>query len=409
MIFLLEIFLALEGWMIRQIIVYIGIIALLIFILVISGAALYFTLSGTGAPRPTLSVITYTPIEKNTQIGTPAATKLFAPTPTTRIQLNPPTATITPLSLPSATPHCGLTAPVKLLYINLGKQGENLSSQAVRMVNINPNANSMDIISYPCDLWITTPSLVNDYTISAIRLCSLIQLIKNSPGKNPGDADIARAIQMGLNDTFQIKSDQYLITTTDSLSKLVDQLKGIDYNSPDAITISGISLQKGINQVDSAAIFPLFSPGTQDATPWDTIDRQNNILAGIQKKFVASSMSLQDLLKSSNSETSFSNQDTSSLQCTLKDIPVEKIRFSDVLKGNTTAAQDGTINISNLPNILAEMKNIFGTPPQETSTKTPAAKSAESVTPGLLPRPDTTTTPIFQSTPTPLMAPTQTP
>ena len=71
---------------------------------------------------------------------------------------------------------------MNLLYINLGKDGESATSQAVRMDGINPVDKTMDIISYPCDLWVSTPSLVSDYTISAIRLCSLIQLIKNTPG-----------------------------------------------------------------------------------------------------------------------------------------------------------------------------------------------------------------------------------
>jgi len=51
--------------MVRQVFLYIAIIAFLIFILLVSGGALYFTLSASGVVRPTISVITITPSGKD--------------------------------------------------------------------------------------------------------------------------------------------------------------------------------------------------------------------------------------------------------------------------------------------------------------------------------------------------------
>jgi len=308
-------------------------------------------------------------IEKGTQ------TAIVVPNPKVQLQ-TPPSKPNSPTTI-TAAPGCGLTAPMNLLYINLGKDGESATSQAVRMVGINPVDKTMDIISYPCDLWVSTPSLVSDYTISAIRLCSLIQLIKNTPGKNAGENDIANAVQTALDDTFQVKSDQYLITTTDSLVKAVDQLNGINYLSAESAMITGINLQKGSNQVGSSVVFPLFSASSMDASPWDLINRQNNVLSGIEQKFVSvSTVTLADLIKQSNAESSISGSNLTSLECTLKNIPADQIKFSDIIKGNTTNAQDGSITITNLANILTEMKRIFKQSQPDAAALTPAVSSS---------------------------------
>jgi anionic cell wall polymer biosynthesis LytR-Cps2A-Psr (LCP) family protein len=312
----------------------------------------------------------------------PALPALPAITPTIPILLQNTPFPTGPNALPLSTPACGLTAPMKLLYINLGKDGERSSSQAVRMIGINPSDKSVNVVSFPCDLWITTPSLVNNYTISAIRLCSLIQLVKNSTGKNPGTADIAKAIDTGLSDTFHVKSDHYLITTTDSLMKSVDLLNNIDYISPETTTLSGIKLIKGSNSIDSSAIFSLFSANPQDATSWDTLDRQNNVLTAIDQKFISSSsITLHDLIQGSNSESDLSDQDMASLECTLKNIPSDQIKFSDILKGNTTTATDGSINLANLPKILDEMNKLFAGAQQNPVSPSPTANNTGAVTP----------------------------
>ena len=395
--------------MARQIIAYVAVIALLLSILGVSGAALYFTVVGSGVEHPTLSVVTYTPSGKITKVAAQKTTPSVIPvpnTPTVKIQFKTADSNLNPTLAPSSTPSCGLSAPMKLLYINLGKDGESSPSQAVRLIGINPSDKTLNIISYPCDLWVTTPSLVSDYTISAIRLCSLIQLVKDTAGKNANNSDIAKAIQTALNDTFKVKSDQYLITTTDSLVTSVDQLSGIEFTSAKSITISGVNIQKGINQVNSTAISSLFSGSSQDDTSaWDLVDRQNNILSGIENKFITlSSVTLAGLIKKSNSDTSLSAQDINALECTLKVISPGQIQFSEIIKSNTGIADDGSITITNLPDILAEMNKIFKQVPPDTAT--PLASPTPRTTAVIAPQasqPAVEATPA--SSPTPLLAP----
>jgi anionic cell wall polymer biosynthesis LytR-Cps2A-Psr (LCP) family protein len=368
--------------MVRQILIYTVVIAMLLMILGVSGAALYFTLTGGEANHPALSVVTYTPSEPKAEVVDEQPTQTVPLSAATKTHPQATPSRINPTALSSATPSCGLTTPMKLLYINLGKEGENSPSQAVRMVGINPFDKTINIVSYPCDLWISTPSLVKDYTISAIRLCSLIQLVKNTPGKNPSNAEIAQAIQTALEDTFQVKSDQYLITTTDSLVKSVDMLNGIDYISPETNSLSGVNLQKGTNPVNSSAISSLFSASSLDSSPWDMIERQNEVLVGIDQKFISlSTINLADLIKESNSESSISDQDMASLTCTLKDIPADQIKFPGILKEDTTTTPDGSITVSDMSKILDEMKEIFNPVQQSGTLPSQPASSPETVIP----------------------------
>jgi len=330
-------------------------------VLLVSGAALYFTLSGTGSTRPTLSLITYTPSGKEKTLAVTTDVKQKTSELSSTVTARPPIKAQTPIMAlsPDSTPspQCELASPLKLLYINTGKDGERFTSQAVRMVYINPSDKSADFVAFPCDLWVSTPSLVKDYTISAIRLCSLIQLVKNAPGNKNIETSIADVINTVINDNFQIKSDGFILTSTDSLMKSVDLVKNIEVISPETVTISAVQLQKGSNQIDSSAIFSLFSMTGGQTDPWQSMDRQDAVLAGLYNASQSTSTGIKNLI--SNAQTNLQDQELSSLQCTLKDSDPTNFKFTSIFKDNTSTAEDGSITMTDMAKIMGELKNIF--------------------------------------------------
>jgi anionic cell wall polymer biosynthesis LytR-Cps2A-Psr (LCP) family protein len=347
--------------MVRQIIVYVVVIAFLIFVLLVSGAALFFTISGPVTTRPTISVITYTPTEKDkTQEKTAVPTvHSIEPSSTPKPAAIIPTPKIEATNQPTLLPHCGLSSPQKILYINTGKDAERFPSQAVRLIYINPSGNTASVITLPCDLWVTTPSLVNDYTISATRLCSLIQLVKNSPTKTSNEAGVADIISRVINDNFQLKTDRFIITSTDSLIKAVDKVKNIEINAPETMIISGIPLQKGVNKIDSSAIFSLFSFESQNTSPWESLNRQNEILLALYNKYKTAPIDLKEVMGETSTTTDFKDQELSALQCSINDLNPEKTYFSTIFEDMTTVNEDGTITMTDSGKIAEEIKNIF--------------------------------------------------
>jgi hypothetical protein len=424
----------------KQTIMYVGIIALLLFVLALVGTGLFFTLTGAGAPRSQVSIVTETPGEKQGAQPNQEATTSLSDLPTrteqnikvtpTHIALDTPLPTtpheavvseqapglenaetptnleheITPsvsgtvagpdilptglsqeLGTPSHeataifSPHettvastpetgepakaasstCGLKSPTNILYINVGEGSEYNSSSVIRLIHIDPAANTIKVIAPPCNLWLSTPSLVKDYTISAMPLCSILPLINRVSGNQDPSIALATALTNVINDNFGIKADFSFMTKSSTLHTVFESIGEFEYNSPVTQTIENVPLQQGINKIDPVAAVSLFKAGQTEGSTWDVVERQNEIIKGIYAKLLKEPASVEEIIKKADVSTDLNAEQTSSMICTLKNISPEKITFSEFLKEHNITNEDGFISISNKDSLIEEMKAFF--------------------------------------------------
>ncbi|MCE1253888.1 MAG: LCP family protein [Anaerolineae bacterium] len=406
--------------MVKQIIMYVALIALLLFVLIMVGAGLFFTLTGSGASRSQLSFVTTTP-NPNETAALPTAESQHAEStpvlessphvvdiphetstpevihepqteitheplftiegmPTHEAPLESTPAETTPVetvelngtpvessdhkstpaeSSSAAVAQCGLTKPANLLLINTGSAGESSSSLSIRLMHIDPTKKSITVISPSCNLWVNTPSLVKDYTISAMPLCSVMLVISRSNNVENGPAALATALKSVINDNLGIKVDYTTVSSTASIKTMVAQAGSIEVNAAEPASIAGIDLQSGPNQLDASSAALLYGSSPSDVNSWVTINRQNEIIAGLFALMGSPDINLVDMLQVSDIQTDMSEQTSTGLACTLKQIPADKLVFSDIVEQNTQTNADGLLQIIDKVSLQQAINTLF--------------------------------------------------
>lgn len=420
--------------MVRQIILYVAIIAFLLFILTMTGSTLFLTLSGAAANRSTLSFDTASPtlttptqsshstvgpdtlpssvagihltpsktvsehssapmpsatvtirvtpnhsmIDSGTEVLSPIEPSITAETsplpeisPTINLTLEKDTATSEPTptamvttnhelsETPTGTGICGLSQPLDFLFIHYGDKINPLSSAMISLVHISPQEMTISVVSIPCDMWVDSTSLVKDYTISGTKICPLIQLAIKSPKNESLNDSIHQNINLSLNDTFNINTPSYILSDSQSINNIIQLFGKIEYFSPQNQIISGVPLTKGNNSLNTVAILHLMGPDMRDASLWEKIYRQNDILRSFLVSYQSSGISINDLVSVGVINSNLDSDQLGSLDCLLKKISSEQISFSDIIRQYSYPDDFSIIRIRDKTSLIQEIKKIL--------------------------------------------------
>lgn len=213
----------------RKNIIYAVIISILLIGLCVAGIIAVLTIQMPLGPELSLNISTPDTFQLPTEVSTLSTVE---PTSTSIVTKPMAMETIqvdgTPVTTQVAD-NCGMSGTMNILLI--GRDANEWvppsGAYAIRMVKIDFDQKKAYIFTFPRDLWISTPSLTNDYTISKIRLAPLYTTIRNSEQNNEADFKASNAVAQTIYDNFEIMADYYITLNETVIADIVDTIDGI--------------------------------------------------------------------------------------------------------------------------------------------------------------------------------------
>jgi anionic cell wall polymer biosynthesis LytR-Cps2A-Psr (LCP) family protein len=311
---------------------------------------------------------------------------------------------------------CGLNDSKVLLLLGIEKNPSTAATEAkaIYLVKVTgtPSSPAIEYISIPSDLWISTPSLTDKYTISKIQIGSLFSVILNSESKNSDAANLASsAITSVIQDNFNINLSKYITTSSDKIGEMIDGIGGIEINNPTEIKDPVISIPSGVQIIKGKDAIALFDYVVNNQNSWDEINIQELILKGIHSRITSPTnpYKASGFLQSFKSSitTNLQDDDLVQLDCVLLNTQAHQITYDNIWQPLTSSSDEGlTINNENAVKVI--IANILGEEfVSQKPTRTPTIEENNttiSPTTGSIegeqtatPEPDMTETPKNQS------------
>lgn len=274
------------------------------------------------------------------------------PLPVPQATLIPSTPTSIPANLPAV---CG--AKGSMTFLSIWYDNNNLyppyGADAIRLVKINFSEKKINIVAIPRTLWLSTPSLINTYNVSGIQLNSLYQIIKDSfITENEGVIKATNAVAQTVFDNFGVISDHFITMDSDTLTRLVDTLGGIEVNVTEAVTLNGTSFQQGSQVFDSSRTLIYLQGTSQSDNEWSRIMRQNSVYAGLHKRVANPAVlskvpTLYEQYKGIL-QTDMTVEQMTSVICMLKEVSPDQAKNAEFWQSVTNTQSDETIQIPDL-------------------------------------------------------------
>ena len=283
-----------------------------------------------------------------------------APSAPTRVESNAPQAT--PLPLPPVARVVEVAAPATDNLAAQPQQTNGLCGQtgtqttllvgegttvwwgvgAVRMVNVDFDAQTVRVLAFPPDLWVDTPALAAaQITATHPTTATTLDLVYYAARQlQPGTARqkmiyATNLVAQTLFDNFELLPDHYIGVRQDVFSETVEALGGLPINIPESVSDHRFHYPVGSQTLTGEQALHytrLFHDGE-----WSRIARQQLVLRALytQIRQPATLLKLPDLVREfhRNVATDFSVRQALTLACVLEspDITIEYLEIGPEL------------------------------------------------------------------------------
>ena len=284
-----------------------------------------------------------TPLSQQLNLNLTTPTPILQPTmplfATEEPQPQPtPTRMMTPtVGLPTSITQCGMKGSITILLLGRDNNYWELPSgaDAIRVVRINFDQQKALIFTFPRDLWVATPSLTENYSISKIRLGPLYTTIKNTEAQNPNADFLAtNAVAQTLYDNFGIVSDHYVTLNETVLADVVDSINGIEVDVPKGFKAYGITFESGKQLMDGKKTMAYLRYAESQKDEWNRINRQNLVIKALQDKLSTPSVfpRIPELFQKSRQAvvTDFSPTNIVGLSCVGSQISMSQVAIDTI-------------------------------------------------------------------------------
>ena len=199
-----------------------------------------------------------------------------------------PTATV-PTATSTGIGACGQSGSLTLLLIGADVLGGSLpnGADAIRIVKVNFDNQTVKIVTIPRDLLIQTAS-VNDASMVTQKIgLTFHEAYTASTGTSiEKNAIGARVVAQLLLNSFNLQSDHYLTIQMDQFVKMIDTIGGVEINIPAAVTTDrNISYSAGLQTLNGALAseyIRFLNPGGEEGRT----ARQNAFIQALQDKVI---------------------------------------------------------------------------------------------------------------------------
>jgi LCP family protein required for cell wall assembly len=170
----------------------------------------------------------------------PTATATVSPTVTATATI-PPTATPAPTATPTQIPIlCGGPSTMFILLVGSDARSDSYKvglSDSMRVVRLDFTVPSVQILTFPRDLYVEIPGISDHYNITHGKLNQAF--LYGNPGYNyyDGPGRGAGLLALTLDKNFGVQADHYVAVNIKTFVRIVDELGGIDIDLP--YTIDG--------------------------------------------------------------------------------------------------------------------------------------------------------------------------
>ncbi len=249
-------------------------------------------------------------------------------------------------SLPKGT--CGETGSLSLLFIGADYSGGNPppGADAIRLIRVDYDVKTVQIVSLPRDLWLPTPGL-NDPNMPEQTLGLAYYYKKQAStgsDKSRVEAGTAQVARMIL-DSFGLLTDHYLTLQLDSVADMIDTVGGVEVNLPAEVpTEFGLTFPAGQNVLDgrtSAYFVRTLKSGGEAGR----MQRQNIFARALVKQLIGGGWISQtpQLLGQFDAAltTDLSWEQLSGLVCMVETVPESQTTFIEVV-GDDWLVTDGS-------------------------------------------------------------------
>jgi len=217
----------------------------------------------------------------------PAPTIPVAPTETIPVPGVPATPTTPPLAASTTSPGsvCGSGS---MSLMALGESQPPRGTDAIRLVRVDFDRKTIDILAIPSELWVTTPGLSGQ----GIAGASLNQVYLQGKTSATGDekAHMLTAVNLfasTLQANFGYLPEHYFVIKEAAFSEYVDALNGVDVVLPVAVDgrAQGMGYYPaGLQHLTGAMTLDLVR--ISGASEWDLFNRQQLIIQAIYQSLL---------------------------------------------------------------------------------------------------------------------------
>lgn len=161
--------------------------------------------------------------------------------------------------------------------------GDELNTDTIMLVSINPANASVGILSIPRDLFVPLPGQADLHRIDSIYAIGELQ----QPGSGP------TLLSQAIRYNFAISTNAFVVVSYATLVNLVDDIGGIDIDVPTAIddpqfpdTHNGydpLHIPAGVIHMDGALALKYARTRHQDSD-YDRTRRQQQVMLAVRKK-----------------------------------------------------------------------------------------------------------------------------
>ncbi len=278
-----------------------------------------------------------------------------------------PTKIITPTaSLPTSISQCGMKGSMTILLLGRDSNYWELPSgaDAIRVVRINFDQQKALIFTFPRDLWVATPSLTENYSISKIRLGPLYTTIKNTEANNKNADFLAtNAVAQTLYDNFGINADHYVTLNETVLADVVDSIDGIEVDVPKGFKAYGVTFETGKQTMDGKKTMAYLRYAESQKDEWNRINRQNLVIQAFQDKLTSPSIfpRIPELFQKTRQAivTDFSPTDIVGLSCVGSQISMDQVTTDTIPKDYITITDEKLMVVKDVEQLRSYVSKAF--------------------------------------------------
>lgn len=210
------------------------------------------------------------------------------------VEIDLPTATeeakvLIPTITPEVKKTCGETGSKTILFVGsdvLGSSKPN-GADALRLIKVNYDAQTVKIITFPRDLLINTGSVNDTSKIQqplGLTFYNAFEAAQGTPlEKNAVGAGVVAQL---LRDNFGVQPESYITIQMDKFAPMIDTIGGVEITIPAAITTEhNVSFPAGkqtLNGAQATEYVRFLYPGGETART----ARQNEVVNALQAKMI---------------------------------------------------------------------------------------------------------------------------
>ncbi|MBN1933723.1 MAG: LCP family protein [Anaerolineae bacterium] len=273
-------------------------ILIVVLVLVLVIGAVWLLLRLPLGPRLKVTPPATTPPATTPVSMLPTATPAATPAATATQTAPPAAATSTATAIaptPTPTPArvggvCGQQGSMIVLLLGESSPEDRppRGADAIRLVKVDYDAQTVRVLALPPDLWVSTPQLAPARIEATTLTLAYYQAKQLKAGSERRKMAYAAALfAQTLADNLRLAPDQYISVKQEAFRDMVDALGGLSIDLPRDVNgaplfgyfYAGPQVLNGQAVLDYVRIIQ--APGDASPSEWDRIDRQKQVLQAL--------------------------------------------------------------------------------------------------------------------------------